>query len=56
MATQIGKSCLDRDGLRENGVETPHLEGMTEHWHPGLRLLIIAGGAASLWALLLILA
>ena len=50
MTIQIEKSCFDRDKACAYPLDPPHLEPMTERWHPAVRLLIIVGSAASLWA------
>ena len=56
MARQSGKSCYDRDQPCANPFNTPHVDSMTESWHPAIRLLFTVGSAASLWVLLFAIA
>lgn len=53
MAVGIGKSCCDRDKACPTASVSVHKGAMTDRWHPGLRLLVIVGGSATLWAVLL---
>jgi hypothetical protein len=53
MLVKIGKSCFDRDKSCADFPDDVYLDSMTYRWHPALRLLIIVGGAASLWAVVL---